>query len=96
MVDRVNAPASAEHRWQQLRDQAQAALETNDADLAQDNAIITQATAIANSTGTPSLAQLTATVRQLAQGVAILADNDKHSKQQLNVLIQLVVGALKP
>lgn len=85
-----------EARWEQLRSQAEAALSANDHDLAEDEAIITQATAIAQSTGTPTTAQLVTAVRQLAQGVAILADNDRHAKQQLNVLIQLVVGALKP
>lgn len=96
MADRITAPASAEHAKSELRRQAEAALAANASDLAEDATIITQATAIAQSTGAVTLAQLTGAVRQLAQGVAILADNDRHSKQELDVLIQLVVGALEP
>lgn len=68
------------------------ALAVNAADLAADQAIITQATALADTTGSRTLAQLSGDVRALAQAVKILAGNDVNSKRELTAMIRLRLG----
>lgn len=71
---------------------AQAAIATNRANVTQDQTIASQADVISNGTGTMTLAQLTTTVRQLAQGLAALARNDATSNKQRTALIQQVLA----
>lgn len=75
-----------------IETRALAALTANATDVTQDATIITQANALAATTGTRTLAQLSGDVRALAQGVAILAGNDTNAKRELNALIRLALG----
>lgn len=75
-----------------IETKAHAALIANATDLTQDATVITQANALAATTGTRTLAQLSGDVRALAQAVAVLAGNDTNSKKELNALIRLVLG----
>lgn len=75
-----------------IQAQAQAALSANAADLAQDATIITQAATVTGTSGALTLAQLSTIVRQLAQAVAVLAQNDMNTKKELNALIRLALG----
>lgn len=71
---------------------AQAAIAVNRANATQDQTIATQADAVANGTGTLTAAQLTATVRQLAQAVAVLARNDTQGSRQRTAIIQQLLA----
>lgn len=66
---------------------AQAAIAVNRANAVQDATIATQADAVANGTTALTLAQLTTTVRQLAQAVAVLARNDIQGSRQRTATI---------
>lgn len=71
---------------------AQAAIAVNRATATQDQSIATQADAVANGTGTMTLAQLTTAVRQLAQGLAVLARNDAAGNKQRTAIIQQMLA----
>lgn len=77
-----------------LRTKAANALTTNQADLDQDATIRSGAATITATSGTLTAAQLSGYVRQLAQAVSALAQNDTNSKHELNALIRLVIGQL--
>lgn len=60
------------------------------ADVAQDNSIITNANTVIATTGTLTTAQLSTYVRQLAQAVKTLANNDMNNKRALANLLHKV------
>jgi len=70
------------------------ALTANATDVTQDAAIITQATALAATTGTRTTAQLSGDVRALATACKILAGNDINAKRELNAIMRLIAGQL--
>jgi hypothetical protein len=79
-----------------ILDRAMAALQSNLADITQDNNVIGQANTLAATTGTTfTTAQLSNHVRSLAQGVAILAQNDINAKRELNGVIRLLTRRLE-
>lgn len=83
----VTVPAQQERRTN-LITSAVTALQSNRADVTQAQAVLAQATTLSNSTATPTAAQ----VRQLAAGVKMLAEHDIAVKQQVNVLIRLLLN----
>jgi hypothetical protein len=72
-----------------IEQRAQAALTANATDQAQDANIITQAAAV--GAGTCTTAQLSNLVRQLAQAVSMLAQNDTNRCREINGLIRLAL-----
>jgi hypothetical protein len=71
------------------------ALATNQDDVAQDANVIAQANAIANNPLTTLTAvQIVTVLKQLAQGIAVLAQEDIDTKKELTALIRLAAGLL--
>lgn len=75
-----------------LQQLAAAAAVANPQDVTQDQAAVASAATISGTTGTLTALQLSNAVRQLAQGIALLAQNDVNTKKELNVLIRLALG----
>ena len=74
-------------------EQAEAALATNRTQTAQNDAVITAANTMLAFGGTniPQTA-LISTLKDLAAGIKLMAQHDQASKEQLNRLIRLAVG----
>lgn len=75
-----------------LFDKATSALAANVSDITQDGAVRTQAQGIVDSPVTNlTTTQIVGVLKQLAQGVAVLAGNDQKSKRELQALIYLLL-----
>ncbi len=85
-------PGTREANRQDIVAKIAAAITANAANIAQNAAIITQATALAGTTGTRTAAQLSGDVRAIAQAVKILAGNNTAALHELTALGRTMLG----
>ena len=88
----THPPGSREANRVDITARIRAAIVSNTADHAQNDAIITQAAALMATTGTRTTAQLSGDVRAIAQGLKILAGNSTNALQELTALGRLILG----